>query len=87
MMENFIVDFKTQTALQRIYEVLINAQNLGAETFNAGAVIKLIYDYREIEKNLIISAFMAGRDFQGEEENVNIPFHESGIDYYNETHY
>jgi hypothetical protein len=82
-MEN---EFYTRTALERVYNTLVEARRLGATTFETTAVLDLIARHKDVEKNLIKSAFMAGRDFQAEPENENIYFEDSAEDYFNENH-
>jgi hypothetical protein len=82
-MEN---EFYTRTALERVYDILVEARRLGATSYETTAVLDLIARHKDIEKNLIKSAFMAGRDFQTEPGNEGVYFEDSSEDYFNENH-
>jgi hypothetical protein len=82
-MEN---EFYTRTPLERVYDILVEARRLGATTFETTAVLDLIARHKDVEKNLIKSAFMAGRDFQAETGNEGIYFDDSAEDYFKVNH-
>ena len=52
-MEN---EFYTRTALERVYDILVEARRLGATTFETTAVLDLIARHKDLEKNHIKSA-------------------------------
>lgn len=82
-MEN---EFYTSTALERVYNILVEARRLGATSYETSAVLDLIARHKDLEKNLIKSAYMAGRDFQAEPGNEEVYFDDSAEDYFNENH-
>jgi len=82
-MEN---EFYTSTSLERVYNILVEARRLGATSYETSAVLDLIARHKDIEKNHIKSAFMAGRDFQAEPGNEEVYFDDSAEDYFNESH-
>lgn len=81
-MEN---EFYTRTPLERVYDILVEARRLGATTFETTAVLDLIARHKDLEKNLIKSAFMAGRDFESD-YNESVYYEDSAEDYFNENH-
>jgi hypothetical protein len=83
MMEN---EFYTRTALERVYNILVEARRLGATSYETSSVLDLIARHKELEKNLIKSAFMAGRDFQAETGNEGVYFDDSAEDYFKVNH-
>jgi hypothetical protein len=82
-MEN---EFYTRTPLERVYNILVEARRLGATSYETNAVLDLIARHKDLEKNLIKSAFMSGRDFQAEHYNKEVYFEDSAEDYFNENH-
>jgi hypothetical protein len=82
-MEN---EFYSKTALDRVFDTLLDAQRLCGSTFKSSAVLDLIERHKDLEKNHIKSAFMAGRDFQAEHYNKEVYFEDSAEDYFNENH-
>lgn len=79
-------EFYTRTPLERVYDILVEARRLGATSYETTAVLDLIARHKDVEKNLIKSAFMAGRDFQAEPGNEEVFFDDSAEDYFNENH-
>jgi len=82
-MEN---EFYTRTPLERVYDILVESRRLGATSYETTAVLDLIARHKDLEKNLIKSAFMAGRDFQAEHYNKEVYFEDSAEDYFKVTH-
>jgi hypothetical protein len=81
-MEN---EFYSKTALDRVFDTLLDAQRLCGSTFKSSAVLDLIARHKDLEKNHIKSAFMAGRDFESNTSSI-VYYEDSAEDYFNENH-
>lgn len=76
---------KCHTPTMRAIDLLFECKKLGLEKVNIDDLIRNLKCLSELEENLLKSAFMDGREYQGDEQNKEIFFADSAEEYFKEN--